>query len=226
MVYDELRQTHPDLFDNNDFPLKIIFDKPLIINREIENQINHQNYNDQDSIIPVGIVLDDPFIIAIRDLVEFPDGSRGGYVRIYSRAFLEDGNAGVVILPIKDKKILLMHNFRHATRAWHWEIPRGFGEVGKTAEEQARAEMQEEVSADIKEIVDLGTFYNNTGLEGDPVNLFLGRIEADGVVNSSIGVDKLRWVTLEELETMIASNEITDGFTIAAYTRAKLKGLL
>ena len=201
-------------------PIKIITDEMVI------NAWNKKCQEEGPINSSIGIVLDDPYVIAIRDLVEFPDGSRNGYLRIYSRAYLEGGSAGVVILPVRDNKILLMHNFRHATRAWHWEVPRGFGEVDKTAEEQANIEMQEEVSADIAEIINLGTFYNNTGLEGDPVNLFMGRIKTEGVVNTDIGVDQLRWVTVEELEAMIASAEITDGFTIAAYTRAKLKHLI
>jgi ADP-ribose pyrophosphatase len=39
-------------------------------------------------------------------------------------------------------------------------------------------------------------------------------------------VDKFIWVSVAELEKMIAEGDITDGFTIAAYTKAKLKGLI
>jgi hypothetical protein len=39
-------------------------------------------------------------------------------------------------------------------------------------------------------------------------------------------VDKFVWDSIPELEKMIADGEITDGFTIAAYTKAKLKGLI
>ena len=63
--------------------------------------------------------------------------------------------AGVVILPVKDGKILLMHNFRHATRSWQWEIPRGFGEPGVSAEDQARAEVSEEIHAQVSELVQI-----------------------------------------------------------------------
>lgn len=174
----------------------------------------------------IGLVFDDPFVIILRDLVEFPGGSRGGYIRLYNRAYIEGGAAGVVIMPIKEGKILLMHNFRHATRSWHWEVPRGFGEPGISAEDQARAEVSEEIGVEVAELIDLGLYFNNTGLEGNPITLFVARITAEPVANPEISVDMLRWVPVDELENMIAGAEITDGFTIAAYTRAKLKGLI
>jgi ADP-ribose pyrophosphatase len=40
------------------------------------------------------------------------------------------------------------------------------------------------------------------------------------------GIENPIWVSVPELEKMIADGEITDGFTIAAYTKAKLKGLI
>ena len=162
----------------------------------------------------------------MRDLVEFPGGFRNGYIRLYNRAYLEGGASGVVTMPEKDGKILLMHNFRHATRSWQWEIPRGFGEPGVSARDQATAEIKEEIGVEVVDLVDLGVHFNNTGMEGNPVHLFLARIVAEPTVNPEIGVDALRWVSVAELEQLIASEEITDGFTIAAYTRAKLKGLI
>lgn len=174
----------------------------------------------------IGVVFDDPYIVILRDLVEFPGGYRSGYLRIYNRAYLEGGAAGVVTLPEKDEKILLMHQFRHATRSWHWEIPRGFGEPGVSAAEQARAELREEIGVEAAELVDLGSFHNNTGLEGNPIQMFLARVMGEVSINEATGADELRWVSVQELETMIANAEVTDGFTIAAYTKAKLRKLI
>jgi ADP-ribose pyrophosphatase len=174
----------------------------------------------------IGIVLSDPYVVMLRDLVEFPDGSRNGYMRLYNRAYLEGGAAGVVMLPRMNDKFLLMHQFRHATRSWHWEIPRGFGEPGIDAKNQARAEIAEEIGGEIAEISDLGLYFNNTGLEGNPIYLFLVEMSSVGDPKPVFAVDQFRWVSVFELEQMILSEEVTDGFTIAAYTRAKLKGLI
>jgi ADP-ribose pyrophosphatase len=40
------------------------------------------------------------------------------------------------------------------------------------------------------------------------------------------GIQQLQTVEVEEFEKMIRDNKITDSFTIAAYTRAKLNQLL
>lgn len=176
----------------------------------------------------IGIVFDDPSILVLRDLVEFPGGFRNGYIRIYNRAYLEDGAAGVVVLPEKDGKLLLFQHYRHATRMRHWEIPRGFGASGIDGKKQAVIELKEEVDGEVNEdeIFDLGIVYSNTGIEGNPINLFFAKMASVGNMEIQEGIENPIWVSVPELEQMIADAEITDGFTIAAYTRAKLKGLI
>jgi ADP-ribose pyrophosphatase len=173
----------------------------------------------------IGVVLDDPYIIVIRDLVEFPNGDLRGYFRLYNRADL-NGGQGVVILCEMNQKFLLLHQFRHPLRSWCFEIPRGFGEPGVKARDQAVNEIREEVEGEIAELHDLGIYFNNTGLEGNKVQLFYAKLKSTGRFSIDEGIDKIVWVSLSELERMIASSEITDGFTIAAYTRAKLNHLI
>jgi len=224
--YVDLLHKYDFLFGSKYDPIKIIDDAGQIELWQKNKQEQLYQKGSNPNWGEIGVVFDDPYILIFRDLVEFPGGFRGGYIRLYNRAYLEGGAAGVVTLPVKDNQVLLMHNFRHATRGWHWEIPRGFGEPGVAAETQARVEVQEEIGVEVDELVNLGVYFNNTGLEGNPIWLFLARVNQDPVVNEEIGVDKLRWVAVEELESMIASAEITDGFTIAAYTRAKLRRLI
>lgn len=224
--YLSILQGHPSFLGDKTDPIKIILDESEIQTWHTQQMVEKENKEHNPEWANTGIVFDDPYIVILRDLVEFPGGFRNGYIRLYNRAYLEGGAAGVVTMPVKDGKVLLMHNFRHATRSWHWEIPRGFGEPGISAENQARAEIKEEIGVDATELIELGTLYNNTGLEGNPVSLFLVRIAADAVMNAEIGVDELRWVSVHELEAMISNAEITDGFTIAAYTRAKLRKLI
>jgi ADP-ribose pyrophosphatase len=207
-------------------PIQIIKNKAEILSWQIERQDKLSSALKNPVWADIGVVLSDPYIVTLRDLVEFPSGFRNGYIRLYNRAYLEGGAAGVVMLPEKDGKLLLMHQFRHATRSWHWEIPRGFGEPGVGAIDQAKVEIDEEIGGEIKEIVDLGLYFNNTGLEGNPIYLFLVKMNSVDEPKLELGVDKFRWVSVPEIEQMIADAEITDGFTIAAYTRAKLKGLI
>ena len=157
--------------------------------------------------------------------MEFPDGSRGSYFRVLSQADLHGGQ-GVVVLPAMNNRYLLLRQYRHPTRSWSYEVPRGFGEPGVPAEQQAKNEVKEETQGDVDELIDLGIYHSNTGMEGNKVRLFFANLKSIGKPAQAEGIESYRWVSLGELEEMIATAKITDGFTIAAYTRAKLQGIL
>ncbi|HXF84823.1 MAG TPA: NUDIX hydrolase [Anaerolineales bacterium] len=223
--YTDLQERFSWLFKQNNL-MRIVTDLKAIKDWQNKRKVILRQNSLNPDWAKIGIVFSDPYVLILRDLVEFQDGTQSGYIRLYNRAYLEGGAAGVVMLPEMNGKLLLMHQFRHATRSWHWEIPRGFGEAGVQAENQARVEIEEEIGGNVAELTNLGLYFNNTGLEGNPVYLFLAKMSSIGEPKLKLGVDKFLWVTVLELEKMIADGEINDGFTIAAYTRAKLKGLI
>lgn len=226
MEYSELATKFPHLFSNQSAALRIITNVDEIGEWQKHKREQLRQSGKSSEWANIGVVFDDPFFVILRDLVEFPGGFRNGYVRLYARTYLEGGAAIVVILPEMDGKLLLIRQFRHATRSWHWEIPRGFGEVGIDSISQAIIELREEVDGVISEIVDLGDMYHNAAFDGNPVNLFLTRMISIGKSQVEEGISETQWISVSKLEEMIADGEITDGFTIAAYTRAKLKGLI
>lgn len=215
--YFELLGQHPSLVLPKDAPIKVITDKSII--EEWQNE--HANGNND-----IGVLLQDKYITIIRDLVEFPDGFISGYNRVVNTAALQEGGSGAVILPVMNKKILLIKIFRHPTRQWSIEIPRGFGEAGLTPEEIAQKEISEEVGGKIKQVVSLGIIHNNTGLDSNNVHLYLAYLDEVGIPREAEGITEILWVTVNEIEKMISNGQITDCFTISAYTRAKLMGLL
>lgn len=216
---------HSDLFENADSPIKIIKDDSRIQEWQKNRRAELLSEGKPLEWADIGVVLNDPYIVVLRDLVEFPGGHVGGYFRVINRADF-NGGQGVVMLCEKDGKYLLLHQYRHPVRSWSFEVPRGFGQAGITAEEQAKIEVFEEVGGEISKLVDLGVYYNNTGLEANKVKLFYAKLQSIGQPSEEEGIESYLWVSLIELEEMIAKAKITDGFTIAAYTRAKLRGLL
>lgn len=78
-------------------------------------------------------------------MVEFPDGKIGCYIRWVNRMSEEGGGWNSVLLCMQGDKVLQIRRFRHEERNWSWEFPRGFGEVGLSAEKNARKELQEEI---------------------------------------------------------------------------------
>jgi ADP-ribose pyrophosphatase len=225
MEYENIMKEHSDLFENTDAPIKIIKDGSRIQEWQQNRRAKLQSEGKPPEWADIGVVLNDPYIVVLRDLVEYPGGHVGGYFRVVNRADL-NGGQGVVMLCEKDGKYLLLHQYRHPIRSWSYEVPRGFGQAGITAEEQAKIEVFEEVGGKISNLFDLGLYYNNTGLEANKVKLFYAKLKSIGQPSEEEGIESILWVSLTELEEMIASAKITDGFTIAAYTRAKLKGLL
>lgn len=226
MDYSKLISEYPKLFSNQSAGIRIISNAYEIAEWQKRRRDQLIQSGKPSEWADIGVVLDDPYFLVLRDLVEFPGGFRNGYVRLYSRAYLESGAAIVVILPEMDGKLLLIHQYRHATRLWHWEIPRGFGEPGVDARTQAINELREEVNGNVSEIVDLGMMYHNAGLDGNPTNLFYAHMISIGEIQVEEGIEYLKWFSVAEIEQMIVDGEITDGFTIAAYTKARLKGLI
>jgi ADP-ribose pyrophosphatase len=225
MNYDELISKNPSLFDNKNALLNIILDQKTINEWERRKEAELRQRGLPLEWAKIGIILDDPYNIIVRDLVQFPDGDIRGYGRSIATATLKGGR-GVVVLPEYQGKILLLHQYRHPTRQWHYEIPRGYGEPNIPPVENAHKEVEEETGGKISELVSLGDFYNNTGFESASVALFYAKLASVGKANVNEGIESFVWVTVKELEEWIANEKITDGFTIAAYTKAKLKGLI
>jgi ADP-ribose pyrophosphatase len=223
--YLDLIGKYPHLLQNDNAIIKVITDQEMIDSWKMQRQAELAAQNLPLSWADIGIVFDDPYFFVVRDLVQFPNGRLNGYCRVLSEADLSGGR-GVVVLPEYQGKIMLLHQYRHPTRKWHYEIPRGYGELNTPAAENARKEVEEETGGEIAKLVDLGEFYNNTGFEGGAVSLFYARLASIGTPNEDEGIESFVWLTVKELEEWIANEKITDGFTIAAYTRAKLKGLI
>lgn len=223
--YMEFAKRHPELFENEHAMLKLVMDPDAIAawrdtrRKELSERKLPLEWAD------IGIILNDQYILILRDLLEFPAGDRGSYFRVLNQADLSGGQ-GVVVLPAMNDKYLLLRQYRHPTRSWSYEVPRGFGEPGIPAEEQARKEVSEETNGEIAELIDLGIYHSNTGLEGNKVRLFYANLKSIGEPAQAEGISSYIWVSLAELEEMIATAKICDGFTVAAYTRAKLRGIL
>jgi len=169
----------------------------------------------------VGIVYQDQYRMVLRDAVRFPNGLLGTYVRI-----VRDGAPGVIIFPVYQGQVLLIRHFRHATRTWHLEVPRGYGEKGSSGEENARRELKEEVGATIAHLVSLGQVYPDSGALSEYNEFYFAEVESYGGIETDEAIIELLPTPLSQFERMIRENEIEDGFTLTAYALAKAKDLL
>jgi ADP-ribose pyrophosphatase len=221
--YRELRDAHPELFVNPpDAPFQILDDPADMAAAEDAAVRVLTEQGRPTSWGHTGVVFEDAYSITLRDPVRKPTGSIGTYFRRIS-----PGNApGVVVLPVHEGNVVLVRHFRHSTRQWHLEVPRGFGTPGSSPEEDARRELLEEIGADPTTLTSLGEVYPDTGQMATPVLLYYAEVAWIHTAGREEGIGSLRTVTPVGLAEQIRTGEITDGFTINAYTRAVLRGLL
>lgn len=215
-AYERLRRARPELFVNEPGGVEILVDPAEVAaaRRAAAAVSGHPE--------PVGVVYADRFVTVVRDAVRFPDGRSGLYVRVLPSAT----GPGVVVLPLLTAGVVLVEHYRHATRDWHWEAPRGFGEDGDDGEVGAARELVEEIGARPRALLRLGVVHADTGLLGGRVELFAARIDAVGQPAAREGIRRTRTVSVGEAEAMVADGRLTDSFTVVALTRARLAGLL
>jgi ADP-ribose pyrophosphatase len=167
----------------------------------------------------VGVLAVDPYLIVMRDAVRFADGSYG----LYNRVMVPRGAA---ILPVLGSSIALLHRFRHGTRGWHLEAPRGvFSGVG-TLSDQARRELLEEMGSTPSELIQLGGLHSTTGCLDEELQLYLARIDTVGRPDKHEAIESIQVLPIPAVERLIAEGEITDGPTLALFLRARLRGYL
>jgi ADP-ribose pyrophosphatase len=164
----------------------------------------------------VGVVYEDSYIRVLRDAVRFPTGDLGTYLRV-----MHTGSkaAGVAVLPRWRGRFLLVDHFRHATRSWLLECPRGFAD-DLEPEEAARTELREEIEADTIRLQSLGIVYADSGMLGAPVHLFLADVDHYGEGEKKEAIRAVVPFSFRQIHDGIAQGDITDSFTIMAFTRA------
>ena len=125
----------------------------------------------------VGVVKEDRYWIWINDACKFPSGHEGVYGRILWIRELQFPNPGVAVMPMtQEGKIVLNCNFRHATRSWEIELPRGLINEGETPEEAAKREAAEETGRTIAEIRLLGEIPPDSGVLSTVVPIFIAKV--------------------------------------------------
>ncbi len=219
--YLEFAQANPALFETPPGAVRILLEPAEIeqVERVIGRNLAAQGLDPRWA--EVGVVFQDPWFFVLRDAVEFPDGSRRTHARSINR--IGDGAAA---LPVLDGRIALLRHFRHATRRWMREIPRGGIEPGQTPEQTVVQELREEIGAVATRVERLGFLYGSANLYASGAHLFFAEIASVGEPQLGEGIDSIDLVTPAEFERLLLEGEILDSFTVAAFTHARLRGLV
>ncbi len=224
--YLTLLHERPDMFCNKGEKgeIKIITDKKRILSeqKKIRNKLKKEG--NPSHWIEIGVLSEDQWFYTLRDMVEFPDGKTGGYIRWINRKSEEGGGYNVILMCVQDDRVLLIRRFRHEERNWSWEFPRGIGEPGLSAEKNARKELEEEVGVSKAKLTCLTKVKEGKG--GTAV--FLVEIPKGQKITleTQEGIAKYRWVKMSKLEKIVKNGQLSDWFSLWAYSVALRKNNL
>jgi ADP-ribose pyrophosphatase len=175
----------------------------------------------------LGVVFSDEYVQVRRDPVVFPSGAYGTYLTLKEAKTL-DGFAGVVIVPITQAgELCFIRQFRFPTRCWSLEFPRGGGAKDETSEELARREVQEEIGAATFSVNYIGKVQSNNGFSDSWVAVYLARLSGrlnEQSAETTEALGKVEILSQKEVFGLIASSEISDTFSLAAFLLAMSRG--
>ena len=203
--YFELISARPELFKNidNKTSIKILTapDKIMYVAKQLKTNI--------------GIVYKDKYIYILRDAVIFPNGEYGTYIRIVH----VEKDAGVILVPVFNNKVLLINHYRHALLSYSWELPRGFAEKGLSIEENAKKELYEECGLQCVKCEILGQVAPDSGIMSSKPYVLLMHVEDNAVTlnDKHEGISEYKWLDHYDIREMINGNKIQDTYTLSAF---------
>jgi ADP-ribose pyrophosphatase len=162
------------------------------------------------SILKSEMIYEGPVFGLRRDQVIEPSG-----IRTVREVITHPGS--VVVLPIlPDRRILLIRQYRHATRQYMWELVAGRIDAGEKPKEAALREMVEETGYRAKKLrVFLDVFPTPGFLEERMYILLAEGLTAGEATPEEDERIEAKAFTRKEVEKMIESNVIRDAKTIA-----------
>jgi len=151
----------------------------LRIQKVQENRLLKKGFSEEEAkeFSRVGIVSEDQYWIWLRDAVYFPNQVPGTYDRLIWKSSLQSKSPGIAVLPVLPSgRFVLNLNYRHATRSWELELPRGMMNSGETFEQAAKREVKEETGFIVSSLMSLGKVAPDSGALSSVVPVFMAKI--------------------------------------------------
>ncbi|MCM1219109.1 MAG: NUDIX hydrolase [Lachnospiraceae bacterium] len=124
----------------------------------------------------------------------------------------------MVIISKYNNQYVLIKQFRHAIGDYQLAFPRGYGEPDITIEENVKKEIFKELNTNAYKIEHIGTVIADSGICGEKVNIVQCEVDKPNVDGVYEGITKFVLLSAEEIESLIKSKKINDGFTLSAWS--------
>lgn len=185
----------------------------------------------------LGEVYQDQYARIVRFPVMFPNGALGTYLIWFWHAEFGRKDACCAMPVMPDGKICLLKTYRHATRTWTLEFPRGGTEPGKSIFDALRKEVKEEAGFDIGEIVSLGEMEPDNGILSSVLPVFMVKVIAEGntAIEYAEAISGKVFFTPDELAVVLKQQQHSDGIRTYrvrgswenfAFAQARMRGLI
>ncbi|WP_213814443.1 NUDIX hydrolase [Glaciihabitans sp. dw_435] len=136
--------------------------------------------------------------------------------------------AVAVLIVDELSRLCLTRQYRYAIDRWIYDLPGGAGDADERPVDAAFRECREEIGLIPVSLDPLHTFFPNPGRVAWPAHIFFCRATSVGVADTSDPAEQVTavWITLEELDRLIASGDIVDPAVLIARVMAAARGLL
>lgn len=131
------------------------------------------------------------------------------------------GGAAVVALDAQ-RRVCLLHQYRHAVDDWLWELPAGKRDHGEAPQSTARRELQEEAGVHAARWHSLGHMISSPGVFTEVVYLYLAReLEFGATAVEAHEVFERHWLDFDEAIGKAERGEFNDAKTVIGLLRAR-----
>jgi 8-oxo-dGTP pyrophosphatase MutT (NUDIX family) len=134
--------------------------------------------------------------------------------------FMDAWQPYVIVIVIRDRRILLVSQYRHASESRSIEFPMGVVENNELIEDAAVRELEEETGMRAGSLVCLGSFFPSIGRQRSRGFVFLaGDITQGKQKLDEAEVDlKVEWLYLSDWKKAIREGRVIAGDTLVAWT--------
>ena len=147
-----------------------------------------------------------------RDRVRQPDGS---IIEDFHMVDYPTSAVGAVVENDKGE-VVLCRVPRYTTMTNHWSIPAGGIEIGESPLEAAKREVWEESGFDSSDHRLIYTYYPQQGSSNKQFHIVFCKAGLETGHFDPAEISEVRWFSRDEIESLIASNQLDDGLGLTA----------